>query len=249
MSKLVRTKEGRHPWVTETEAEGGGGGSLPAPWTADNVTGEVTAAAEPTKVPLTVEQSDDSTAALELKAAPGATVLATRLLTVYDDTGTAVGDIDAEGNLNLYDGVGVRVSLDHRGRISANAVGGGVAGSIVLQAQINGGSTPFRCLYPGAGLSTGIQSGAAGDIALEIGAFDENSDAINLTGAPDYNGGEFRVWGDGKFSTKAHTVPADGDIAPGECVFCFDATNGAAKWKIKGKSLDGTVVTGEVALA
>lgn len=46
----------------------------------------------------------------------------------------------------------------------------------------------------------------------------------------------------------AVTEPADGDIQPGECFEWFDPTNGAAKRKWKGKSLDGTVVAGETAL-
>lgn len=225
-----------------------GGGSLPDEWT-DGGNGNVTAAADPTFVPLTIEQSDELTSALELKAAAGATALATHLLTVYDDTGTAVGDIDAEGNLFLYDGAAVRVQLHHQGQISVNALAGLPAGTFILRARSNDGADAFRCITPGSGKATTITSVAAGDTALEIGSFDEDSDAINLIGAPDYNGGEFRVWGDGKFSTKAHTAPADGNIVAGECVFWFDQTDGAAKFKMKAKTADGTVVASEVALA
>lgn len=42
--------------------------------------------------------------------------------------------------------------------------------------------------------------------------------------------------------------PADGDINPGECFSFFDATNGAAKFIRKGKTLDGTVVRVESAM-
>jgi hypothetical protein len=46
-----------------------------------------------------------------------------------------------------------------------------------------------------------------------------------------------------------HAAPANGDIAAGEVALWFDQTDGAAKLKIKAKSANGTVVTGEVALA
>jgi hypothetical protein len=43
-------------------------------------------------------------------------------------------------------------------------------------------------------------------------------------------------------------VQADGDIANGACYMYFDSTNGAAKVKFKGKSANGTVVTGSLNL-
>lgn len=47
----------------------------------------------------------------------------------------------------------------------------------------------------------------------------------------------------------AHAVPADADLAAGDCALWYDDTNGAAKLMVKAKSADGTVVTGTVALA
>lgn len=44
------------------------------------------------------------------------------------------------------------------------------------------------------------------------------------------------------------TAPASADIAPNQLFIWFDATDGAAKLMFKGKSADGTVVVGEVAL-
>lgn len=44
------------------------------------------------------------------------------------------------------------------------------------------------------------------------------------------------------------TAPTDGAIAANQLYLWFDATNGAAKVKFKGKSSNGTVVAGEVAL-
>lgn len=63
-----------------------------------------------------------------------------------------------------------------------------------------------------------------------------------------------QVYADGGFhattalSTKGAAAPADGDIQSGQCFMFFDSSNGAAKVKFKGKSADGTVVAGEVAL-
>lgn len=54
---------------------------------------------------------------------------------------------------------------------------------------------------------------------------------------------------DGVLMTKVTTAPADADLTSGEVSIYFDSTNGAAKLKIKAKQADGTVRTGEVALA
>jgi hypothetical protein len=54
---------------------------------------------------------------------------------------------------------------------------------------------------------------------------------------------------DSIFMTKVTTAPADADLVSGEVAIYFDSTNGAAKLKIKAKQADGTVRTGEVALA
>jgi hypothetical protein len=53
----------------------------------------------------------------------------------------------------------------------------------------------------------------------------------------------------GYFTTRKNSAPADAELVAGEAAGWFDATNGAAKWKFKGKTLDGTVVAGEVAMA
>lgn len=53
----------------------------------------------------------------------------------------------------------------------------------------------------------------------------------------------------GYFTTRKTSAPADAELSASEVAFWFDDTDGAAKLKIKGKSADGTVVTGEVALA
>ena len=59
----------------------------------------------------------------------------------------------------------------------------------------------------------------------------------------------FYVDKDGRPSTRAITAPADGVINASQVFLWFDSTNGAAKLMLKGKSADGTVVTGQVALS
>lgn len=53
----------------------------------------------------------------------------------------------------------------------------------------------------------------------------------------------------GAFGTAAHAAPADLGVPTGFAFIWFDQTDGAAKLKIKGKSANGTVVQGEVALS
>lgn len=58
-----------------------------------------------------------------------------------------------------------------------------------------------------------------------------------------------RVAPDGYYTTRKTTAPADADLVAGELAWWFDATNGAAKVKFKGKSADGTVVSAELAMS
>lgn len=60
---------------------------------------------------------------------------------------------------------------------------------------------------------------------------------------------EFAILSGGAMVTHANSAPADGSLSAGEMAIWFDSTNGSAKLKIKGKSANGTVVAGEVALA
>jgi hypothetical protein len=58
-----------------------------------------------------------------------------------------------------------------------------------------------------------------------------------------------RVSGQGFIMTRRNAAPADGDLASGEMAIWLDSTNGAAKFMVKAKQADGTVRTGNVALA
>jgi hypothetical protein len=52
----------------------------------------------------------------------------------------------------------------------------------------------------------------------------------------------------GYLVTVKHAAPADADLGSGECALWFDQTNGAAKLMAKGKTANGTVVSGSLAL-
>ena len=52
----------------------------------------------------------------------------------------------------------------------------------------------------------------------------------------------------GSVATSQNSAPADGTISANQLKIWFDSTDGAAKVMFKGKSADGTVVAGEVAL-
>lgn len=51
------------------------------------------------------------------------------------------------------------------------------------------------------------------------------------------------------YNGDVHTAPANADLSSGSLALWFDSTNGAAKLMLKGKTENGTVVTGQVTLA
>lgn len=69
-------------------------------------------------------------------------------------------------------------------------------------------------------------------------------------GATKANGSAYMSMSTNKgLSLGVRSAPSDGSILAGEACIWFDQTNGAAKLMIKAKTANGTVVTGEVALA
>lgn len=92
-------------------------------------------------------------------------------------------------------------------------------------------------------ISNDIQTGDGAIVLRSDGLFDrivvqdDNARAI------------FTVNGAGAIYTGANAAPADNAIQAGQVVIWFDSTNGAAKLMLKGKTANGTVVTGSVALA
>lgn len=67
--------------------------------------------------------------------------------------------------------------------------------------------------------------------------------------ADPYPGGVFRVLYAGALVTGQTFEPPDAQLAARQLAFWFDATDDAAKLMLKGKTADGTVVTGSVSLS
>jgi hypothetical protein len=61
--------------------------------------------------------------------------------------------------------------------------------------------------------------------------------------------GDLKVTAGGYLVIARNSAPADASLAAGDLALWFDQTNGAAKLMLKGKSANGTVVTGNVALS
>jgi hypothetical protein len=104
-------------------------------------------------------------------------------------------------------------------------------------------------MYPkGPSVGTWLYSVEAAAIPLRVkGAASQSG---NLTEWQDSAGAVLgTVSENGYFTTRKNAAPADAELAAGELAWWFDSTNGAAKLMLKGKTANGTVVTGQVALA
>lgn len=88
-----------------------------------------------------------------------------------------------------------------------------------------------------------------GDVQFLQGAIELEPTTFRLQAshaptAPGYRSNAF-----GYTSIANNAAPADGDLVAGELAFWFDPTNGVSKFMLKGKSLNGIVVTAAVLLA
>ncbi len=71
----------------------------------------------------------------------------------------------------------------------------------------------------------------------------------NIERVEDGNGAVVRkVLAGGATVFANHAAPADNTLLAGDCSLWFDQTNGASKLMVKGKSANGTVVSGSVTL-
>lgn len=139
--------------------------------------------------------------------------------------------IRAGGNLNIGAGLlgitdsgGVaQVNTFNELHIRPGALGGSGTRRISVISQ-NAADQPFR--VKGASSQSG-----------NIQEWVSSADAVHGT-----------ISENGYFTTRKVAAPADGELAASELAFWFDDTNGAGKLKIKAKTANGTVVTGEVAL-
>lgn len=192
--------------------------------------------------------------------APSATQ---QLFTIYDTNGTSKR---YEFALGKYTGI-----VPHE--IQSNDV---AAQSLLVKAAVGQTAEILTILKDGSA-SGALSVTASGIVAARFGSSLTNagnaaSNAVSITNSGTTahslyitrasaqtgdqislrdNGGalQSRFNKDSVFMTKVTTAPADGDLTNGEVAIYFDSTNGAAKLKIKAKQADGTVRTGEVALA
>jgi hypothetical protein len=117
------------------------------------------------------------------------------------------------------------------------------AGEVTIQTK-DVGASALRVLSPPNGtaafgahlVQVAAESGGIGGTLLDIEA--DGKFSVGNSALP--NG--LRLLG-------PHAAPADAALNAGTLMLWFDQTDGAAKLMIKGKSANGTVVTGQVALS
>lgn len=111
-----------------------------------------------------------------------------------------------------------------------------------------------------AGASFGVNIAALGGAGLSVQPASANGSVAELKAFPAqavpmvrFRSSSNAVYGgvtkSGYLYTAKNAAPADAELAVNELAWWFDSSNGASKVMFKGKSADGTVVTGEVALA
>lgn len=75
------------------------------------------------------------------------------------------------------------------------------------------------------------------------------SQAANLIEVRDSSDAVLATYSEnGYCTTRKNSAPADAELVANEAAYWFDSTNGAARFCIKAKTADGTVVTGQVTL-
>jgi len=97
------------------------------------------------------------------------------------------------------------------------------------------------------GQTTLVPDPTTGGIPLVLQAIATTGDIVNWTTSLGALLG--RITNGGYVILQLHAAPADVVLQAGDCSLWFDQTNGASKLMVKGKSANGTVVTGSVTLA
>lgn len=189
-------------------------------------------------------------------------------------TAAAVGNVTAvfkalagqTGNVANFigtDGTSVVASFTVAGTLqfyNLNALSADSSGNLTV-----GNSSGNLNLSPGALLRLGasgfITVRNSGDL-LQVGAHYTTSTPFIVNAASGTQTGDLTQWAsngsatvyctvseNGYFTTRKNTAPADAELVAGEAAYWFDSTNGAAKFMVKAKQADGTVVTGSIPLA
>jgi hypothetical protein len=148
------------------------------------------------------------------------------------------------GNVTSSGASGVFLPVQFTGTASQS----GTAGATFLTVQPT-------VTAMGSGAYAGVRIQMGGTLGGGVKAVQIQQAAIGTQAADmtrwETNGGVLlcRVAAGGRFGHAVTTAPADADVATGEAQLWFDSTNGAAKLMCKAKSANGTVVTGQLALA
>lgn len=155
-----------------------------------------------------------------------------------------VGSLDIQTDaLNAH--FRLRNSSDHNATIDLGVSDGGDgAVSAVINVQSKGG-LPAQLSLSSVGVNGAFFADGRGFVQLFT---EPDRQALQCWDA-EGNVVRFAIAAAGQPVIAATAAPADGDVAASQVALWFDDTDGAAKLMIKGKSANGTVVTGEVALA
>ena len=179
-----------------------------------------------------------------------------------DSTFTMVGQTAADSLLNIQGGTGRRgvLKLGYDGTDAAVELRPGASAeyaSLLVGGQtITFAGTAGGVDAPGIGIGDvtpdahlGIKVTNQNLNAIIIDAHATQAGALMTWRASDNSTVWSKVSKNGYFATKKNAAPADADITTNELWFWFDNTNAAGKAMFKGKTADGTVVSGSVALA
>lgn len=164
--------------------------------------------------------------------------------TVAADGGLTVDISDADGAII------VELASDHNTKVTqAVADNGDGTKTASVIAKGTGGGTGGLAGYLRAqnGSIEGDAGTLYGDGTLEMFTAAGRS-AITAWDGPG-NTLRFALLPAGQPMVGVVAAPADGDLSASQVALWFDDTDGAAKLMIKGKSANGTVVTGQVALS
>lgn len=144
--------------------------------------------------------------------------------------GGGVGLIDGSAHLDL--------SRVNTGKIRINGASGATEPAIILGHTQ--GTADNLCITFVSSISAGVICGIDQGVSGQTGNLREwrNNLGVVLSSISE----------NGYFMTRRNAAPVDGELAAGEMGVWFDSTDGAGKLKVKAKTANGTVVTGELPL-
>lgn len=164
--------------------------------------------------------------------------------TVSENAGDDIGSLDIQTDApNAH--FRLRNSSDHDATIDLGVSDGGEGAiSSAINVESKGGGLSQVSLF-----ATDVNGGFTADGRGQLQLFTEaGRQAIQCWDA-EGNVVRFAIAAAGQPIIAVTVPPADVDLAASQVALWFDATDGAAKLMLKGKSADGTVVTGTVNLA